>query len=53
LDIAIDYYQKALSAQPGYSKDTLNIDNYDNVNTIKKEYHKAILKLSHIDSNGK
>jgi len=29
------------------------MDNYDNVNTIKKEYFKTILKLSHIDSNDK
>jgi tetratricopeptide (TPR) repeat protein len=53
LDIAIGYYQKALSTQPGYSKNTLNMDNYDNVNTIKKEYFKTILKHSHIGSNDK
>lgn len=51
LDKAIDFYQMALSTQPGYSKDALNLNNYDSVNSITSEYLKTIAKLVRIKGN--
>ncbi|MDM8551661.1 tetratricopeptide repeat protein [Desulfobacterales bacterium HSG2] len=45
LDAVIEYYQKALSPQPGYAKDALNIDNYAKVDTVRKEYDKLLLLI--------
>lgn len=45
LDAVIAFYQKALSPQPGYTKDALNIDNYANVRAVRKEYDKHLLMI--------
>ena len=45
LDQVINDYQKVLSAQPGYTENALNIDNYAKVKNVKQEYRKLLSKL--------
>ena len=42
LDEAEYFYQKALSVQPGYFENALNVNNYFKVKTVKSDYEKTL-----------
>ena len=45
LDEAVAYYREALSAQPGYREDELDIGNYAAARSVLEKYEKTLLQF--------